>query len=46
MVHDARRWIMIFKDEGKTLLQKPFSRDWVEGPPAIKIGADRWIPAM
>jgi len=62
VVHDGKRWIMIFKDERKTPLQKrlrlafadspagpwtgvtePFSRDWVEGPSAIRIGEEWWI---
>jgi hypothetical protein len=62
VVRDGKRWIMIFKDERKTPLQKrlrlafadspqgpwtgvtePFTRDWVEGPSAIKIGAEWWI---
>jgi hypothetical protein len=62
MVHDGKRWIMIFKDERKTPLEKrlrlafadspagpwtgitePFTRDWVEGPSAIRIGSEWWI---
>lgn len=62
VVRDGRRWIMIFKDERKTPLQKrlrlafagspagpwtdvtkPFSRDWVEGPSALRIGKEWWI---
>jgi hypothetical protein len=62
VVRDGKRWVMIFKDERKTPLQKrlrlafadspqspwrdisePFTRDWVEGPSAVRIGQEWWI---
>jgi hypothetical protein len=55
IIHTGKHWLMIFKDERKTPLQKklrmayadspagpwtrvsePFTRDWVEGPSALK----------